>query len=215
MFGKKLMPLITTVMIALVASQAEAKQGFYMGLGASYNTIRGDFDGSAGLDGGTEIIILPDADSAFGIDLLAGYGINDEWAIEFNFMSSEHNGTWAGLTGDLSFVSFSVNGKYSLAPADILQPYLLFGISVNALLIKDGAQDTFTLEVGDATLSGSGLNLGMGIDNYFSPNASLTLGFMYRFVDYTEADGLNQSGTIDDGVDGSGFSLLVTTAFHF
>lgn len=215
MYRKSLFLFFAAVMIFAIISEAEAKKGFYMGLGAAYNTIQGDFDGASGLQGGTEIIILPDIDNAVGIDLLAGFGINDSWAIELNLMSSGHSGTWAGLKGDVSYVSFSINGKYSFAPSNTIQPYLLFGISGNALLIENGATDTFTSEVADATLSGSGLNLGVGIDDYLSPNVSLTLGFLYRYVDYDEAEGVHQSGTIDDGINGSGFSLLLTTAYHF
>lgn len=214
MYRKSLL-LIAVVMMFLVTSRAEAKSGFYMGLGAAYNTIQGDFDGVSVLGGGTEEIILPDPDNAVGIDVLAGYGISDAWAIELNFMSSGHSGTWAGRNGDVSYNSFSINGKYSFLPEGSVQPYLLFGFSYNALLIKDGAIDIFFGQVADATLSGSGFNAGVGIDNYLSPKVSLTLGIMYRYVDYTEAEGVHRSGTIDDGINGSGFSLLLATAYHF
>ncbi len=207
--------LIAVVMMFLATSQAEAKSGFYMGLGAAYNTIGGDFDGASVLRGVTEEIILPDSNNAVGIDVLAGFGMDYGWAIELNFMSSGHDGTWAGRTGDVSYNSFSVNGKYSFLSEGSVQPYLLFGLSYNVLLIKNGAIDTFFGQVTDATLSGSGLNAGVGVDNYLSPNVSLTLGLMYRYVDYTEAEGVHQSGTIEDGINGSGLSFLLTTAYHF
>ncbi len=215
MHRKSLFLLIAAVMMLLVTSHAEAKNGFYMGLGAAYNTIQGDFDGASVLGGGTEEIILPDLDNAVGIDVLAGFGIGDAWAIEFNFMSSGHDGTWQGRNGDVSYNSFSVNGKYSFLPEGSVQPYLLFGLSYNVLLIKNGATDLFFGQVADATLVGAGLNAGAGIDSYLSPNVSLNLGIMYRYVDYTEAEDVHQSGTISDGLDGSGFSLLLTTAYHF
>ena len=58
----------------------------------------------------------------------------------------------------LIFTDFSINGKYSIASPDKIQPYLLFGISSDVLLIKKGALDTATGETGD----GSGINLGVG-----------------------------------------------------
>jgi opacity protein-like surface antigen len=213
---RKIVYVIVSVSICLtIISDAEAKQGFYMGLGAAYNTIQGDFNGRSGLKSATDVIILPKIDNAVGVDVRAGYGINDAWAIEFNLMVSEHDGTWAAFHGDVNFVSFSVNGKYNFAPSDMTQPYILFGIGGNRLLIKKGSENTSTRAVDDATLSGPGIKAGVGLDQYISPHVSLTLGVLYRYVEYTEAKGANQSGTIDDGVDGSGVSFMLTTAYHF
>jgi len=207
--------LIALVMVLTVTSKAEAKKGFYIGAGATYNTINGDFDGHSGLEGGTEVIIMPDINNAFGFDVLGGYGISDHWAIELNFMSSGHRGTWETFSGDVSYSSFSVNGKYSLATSGTVQPYLLFGVSYNGLMIKQGAADLFTGETGDATFTGPGLNFGTGVDIYVSPNLSLTPGVMFRYVDYTDAEGVHGSGSVSGGTDGSGLSLLLTAAYHF
>ncbi len=215
MYRKIVFLLIAAVMVLTVISDAEAKKGFYMGLGVVYNTIDGDFNGSGVLQNGSDVIIVPDINDALGLDLRGGYGFTDAWAIELNFMISEHNGTWSNFKGDVNFVSFSINGKYSFLSSSMTQPYLLFGISGNSLFIEDGAESTVTGEIADATLSGPGINFGAGIDQYLSPNVSLSLGAMYRYVDYVDAEGVNQSGTIDDGLDGSGFSFLLTTAYHF
>ncbi len=205
------------VMIGMLAviSDAEAKKGFYMSLGASYNSIQGDFDGTKGLEGDSDVIILPDIDNAVGIDIRGGYGINDQWAIEAELMSSQHDGTFERLTGDVGYLSFGVNAKYSFRSTQTVQPYLLAGISSNVLVIDKGAADISTGEVDDATLSGIGFNFGAGVDNYFNEHISLTFGVTYRFVDYTTAEGVHEDGAIDDGVDGSGFGVLLSTAFHF
>jgi opacity protein-like surface antigen len=207
--------LVGAVMLFAVIPDAEAKKGFYVGLGATYNTIEGDFNGSAGLQNGSEIIFLPDIKNDIGIDILGGYGINDQVAVELNLMSSWHRGRWSGQQGDVSYTSFSINGKYSFLSSGMVQPYLLFGISGNSLLINHGSENTSTGEVGDATLSGPGVNVGVGIDAYMIPSVSLTLGTMYRFVDYTDASGVDHSGSIDDRLNGSGFSFMLTTAYHF
>jgi opacity protein-like surface antigen len=207
--------LIAVVMVLMVNSDAEAKSGFYLGLGAAYNTIDGDLNGSGALLSDSDVIYLPDSNNAVGIDILTGYGINDWWAIELNLMSSAHRGRWGGLRGDVSYTSFSLNSKYSFSASSMTQPYLLLGISNNLLIFKKGARNTATGEVDDATLSGIGVNFGTGIDTYFTPQLSLTLGVMYRFVDYTEARGVDTSGTIDDSIDGSGFSIILTSAYHF
>jgi hypothetical protein len=51
MYRKNLFVLIAAVMLFLITSRAEAKGGFYMGLGAPYSTILGDFDGRSAWGG--------------------------------------------------------------------------------------------------------------------------------------------------------------------
>jgi outer membrane protein W len=214
--NRKYILLFAAVGILLIAvPNAEAKKGFYMGIGAAYNTIHGDFNGAGGLVGTTEIIILPAIDNALGIDLHAGYGITDAWAVELDIIASDHSGNWQGLKGDVYFTSFSINGKYNFQSSTKIQPYLMFGLSGNTLVINDGATGLYTGAVGDATLSGSGVNLGAGIENYIAEHLSLSLGLLYRVVEYDQAEGVGASGTIDNAVDGSGFSLLLTTTYHF
>jgi opacity protein-like surface antigen len=212
---KKLFFFVTVIAITMpLDAAAEAKAGFYMGVGAAYNTIQGDLDGKT-LEGGMEAIILPDINSALGLDVRAGYRINDTWSVEFNFLNSKHSGTWAGLKGDVGYFSYSINGKYSFSATDAVQPYLMIGISDNTLLIKKGAANLLTGETGDATLTGGGLNLGAGIDQDVGSHISVTIGLMYRYVDFTSAEGIHESGSIDQGLNGSGFSLVLSSAYHF
>jgi opacity protein-like surface antigen len=213
--NRKIFFLIALVTMLVAVSDAEAKKGFFLGLGTAYNTIQGDFNGSKGLSNGSDVIIVPDIDNAFGFDIQFGYGFTDAWAIELNLMGSTHSGTSGGFSGDVDYFSFSINGKYSFATSTSTQPYLLFGISGNSLVIEKGARNTFTGQVDDATLSGPGFNAGVGVDQYLSPNVSLNMGLLYRYVDYTDAEGVDNSGDIDDGLDGSGFSFLLTAVYHF
>jgi opacity protein-like surface antigen len=215
MSKKSVFLLMAVIMVLTGISVAEAKKGFEAGLGISYNTIGGDFNGSGGVQNDSEVIIIPDINNAAGIDILGGYGIDDQWSIELNLMSSGHRGTWEGLRRNVRYTSFSVNGKYSFLPSSMTQPYLLFGISGNVLRIRDGSEDIFTRETGDATLSGPGVNIGVGIDEYLTQHVFLNLGAMYRYVDYTDASGVDHSGTIDDRLNGSGFSFLLTAGYHF
>jgi opacity protein-like surface antigen len=202
------------LIIAGFGSEAHARKGFYLGAGIPYNTIDGDFKGNSFLRGGNEDILIPDIDGALGFDVMIGYGINAKWSVELNFLGSDHEGTWNGLDGDVFFFSFSVNGKYNFLPSQPLQPYLLFGISGNGLALKDGAQDFVTGERGNATFSGAGLNFGAGIERYFT-KMSLRFGVTYRFVDYDEVEGVNEIYGIDDSLDGSGVTVMLSTAYHF
>lgn len=204
-----------TLAVTFIPGAASAKPGFYMGLGATYNTIAGDFDGEAGLSNGTEVIILPKIDGAYGVNLLGGYRINDSFSFEFDVMTSKHSGTWQGLRGDVGSSSLNINWKYSFPAAHTTQPYLLVGLNYSWLQINKGSENLFTGKTEDARLLGSGLNLGVGIDKYIGPNTSLTLGLVYRYIEYTYANGVSSSGGIDDGLDGSGLSFMLSTAYHF
>jgi hypothetical protein len=214
MYKSVMYMFIAAFMIVSAASEADAGKGFYLGVGIPYNTIEGDFKGNSALEGGNEVIILPDIDGALGINVLMGYGFTRQWAIELNFLGSGHDGNWMGSAGNVDFFSFSINGKYNFPSSGATQPYLLFGISGNSLNIQDGSQNLWTGEIGDATLSGPGFNLGGGVEHYFR-KMSLRLGVTYRFVDYTDAEGVSNSGGIEDSLDGSGFTVMVSTAYHF
>lgn len=202
-------------MILGITCDADAKRGFYLGLGVPYNTIDGDFNGKSDLQQGDEVIIVPRIDPSFGLDIFFGYGISQKWAVELNFLGSTHGGKWGRFSGNVDYFSFSINGKYIFASTTESESYLLFGSSDNVLIIRDGSQNLSTGETGDAILSGSGLNLGVGIDEYLSRHMSLGLRMMFRVVNYTNAEGVKQSGTIEDGLDGSGLSLMLSATHHF
>lgn len=210
---------VSVIVFALIlfgaAPSAEAKKGGYVGAGPVYNSIKGDFNGNSALRMDTEVIIIPEIDNDLGLDIRGGYGFTDAWALELNLMASDHDGKWGGRKRDVTFVSFSINGKYSFAADTPTQPYLLFGISGNSLIIENGADDTATGEIDEASLTGPGFNFGAGIDHYLSPNLCLNMGFMYRFVEYADADGVHHSAAIEDKLNGSGVSFLLTTAYHF
>lgn len=214
-FTKAFLVLITIFKVSFSAPEVEAKTGFYLGAGAVYNTIQGDLNGASGLSSGTEVIILPKIDNGYGFNILAGYGITGNWSVELNFMEVGHSGKWEGLNGTVDYISFSFNGKYNFMSHKSTQPYLLFGISGNQLVIKDGVADTFTGSIGDATLTGPGMQAGFGVDQYLGQHVSVTIGALYRYVDYTDAQGIHISGSIDKSVNGSGFGLLFEAAYHF
>lgn len=208
--------LVATAVILGNASNAVAKKGFYIGAGVPYNTVEGDFNGNSSFRRGDAVIIVPDIEGGFGVNLTAGYGINDKWAIELNLLSSRHNGKWQQLSGNVDYASFSINGKYNFRASRTTQPYLLFGVGSHALTIKDGARDLSTGQVSDATLLGPGFNFGTGIDQYIGKNLSLTVGIMYRYVHYTLVEGVHEnSGSIDDELNGSGMTFLLGTIYHF
>jgi len=78
MFQKIVFLLIAAITPLAISLDADANQGFYVGLGTAFNTIQGDFNGSSVLQGGSSIIAIPDIDNAFGIDIYTGSELNEQ-----------------------------------------------------------------------------------------------------------------------------------------
>ncbi len=198
-----------------MTSEVLAKQGFYLGVGIPYNTIGGDFDGKTLLIGANDFIILPEIDGGLGLGILLGYGFTKEVALELSYFGTSHNAKFLGGSGDVDYSVFNLDLKYSFLTERPTQPYLLFGLGFNQIVVKDGSVDFFTGEVGDGTFTGLGFNLGAGVDHYFTPHFSVGAGLIYRIVRYDEAEGVTDSGSIDDELNGDGFGLVLSTAYHF
>lgn len=198
-----------------INSEALAKQGFYMGLGIPYNTIGGDFDGKSSLIGANDLIILPEIDGGIGFGILLGYGFTKDMALELSYFGTSHNAEFLGGRGDVDYNVLNLDLKFSFLTEQPTQPYLLFGLGLNEIVVKDGSVNFFTGQVGDGTFTGGSFNLGAGVDHYFTPNISLGAGLIYRIVRYDEAEGVTDSGSINDKLNGDGFGLVISTAYHF
>ena len=207
--------MAATALVFAAANYAEAREGFYVGLGTSYETIGGEFDGSVGVLEGFRVLHLPEIDNAFGVDLRAGYRTPEAWAVELELMRTVHKGTWIGQQEDVMHDSFSINAKYSFREKAVVQPFLLLGFSLNRLVVERGAADVFTGATGDARLTGPGLNLGFGADTYLGRHVSLGLGFTYRHVEYAERQNNDQKKKINNRLNGSGFGIGLNVAYHF
>ena len=203
------------LMIFGIKSEVLAKQGFYMGLGIPYNTIGGDFDGKSSLIGANDLIILPEIDGGLGLGILLGYGFTKDTALELSYFGTSHNAKFLGGSGDVDYNVLNLDLKFSFLTEQPTQPYLLFGLGFNQIAVKDGSVNLFTGQVGDGTFTGVGFNLGAGVDHYFTPNISLGAGLIYRIVRYDEAEGVTDSGSIDSKLNGDGFGLVLSTAYHF
>ncbi len=192
-----------------------AKQGFFFGIDVPYTEIQGDFKGDAGLTGQSEIIIFPKISGAFGIGVVAGYGVTPQAAFALSYEVSTHDGTWEGLKGDVNRSAVYADFKYSFLSSEATQPYLSAGIGRNTLVLKGGALNVSTGRSGDAQLDGYGFGVGAGFDHYVSDVVSLGFGFSYRKVSYNKASGVNESGGITNDVSGDEFSLRLGAAYHF
>jgi Outer membrane protein beta-barrel domain len=213
---KVLLFAITLGLACLVVTDetALAEQGFYLGLNVPYTTMEGDFDGSSVLIGSTDIIALPRVKGGIGLGMTAGFGIGKSAALELDVSQTNHNLNWIGSHGDAALRTFGLFFKYNFLVDQPGQPFLTYGILYNQLIIKDGSID-ISNNIGDATLTGWGMDFGVGYDYFFNARYSIGGTLLYQYVEYSHADGVNESGKIDNNVNGSGLAVILGAAYHF
>ena len=104
--------MISVLMIWGFSTSVFAKEGFYLGAGVPYNTTGGDFEGNTLLIGPSDIIIQPKIDGGFGFGIMAGYGFNPAWALEFSSLASSHDAEFIGASGDVKYSVFNIDLRY-------------------------------------------------------------------------------------------------------
>lgn len=191
--------MVCLMMLVAMASVASAKEGFYIGAQIPYNTIGGDFDGKT----------ISKYDPAAGLGLLAGYTFPINLAVEVDIARSAHSWKYdtslATYSGTDVFTEVSLNGKYSFVVSNEFQPYLFAGIGSFAISGKDLATDK------TETLSGTGVNAGVGADYYFTPNVSAGLGVIQKFITYDKYSG----GTLIKNIKGDTTTVRFDVGYHF
>ncbi len=208
--------LLSTLSIStgvLAQDTSYVKEGVYVGFNLTYNTISGDFDGNSLLASATEIIAIPKVESSTGFGALLGVRFK-KGALELSYQKSEHDDTWLGTKGTTVYNIVDIDFKIYPSAESQMQPYLLLGMGIPWLVVRDGA---FTATaIGDATLTGIGFNIGGGISYYFQPRICVNGGVIYRWISYSTATGVSEaSNTIQDGLGGSGLTLKGGITFAF
>ncbi len=199
--------------LLFMPASVRAQPRFYVGLALPYTTIDGDFDGQSALVSSSGAIVLPNIDPAIGFGLFAGFGPTPALAFELGIQESSHDGHWAGLDFTVRLREIQLDVRVNLVSGSATQPYVLAGLVIDRLVIDNGSTNGF--EVGDGSLRGVGQHLGIGLDQFVTDHFSIGGRLVYRILDYSSAKGLNISGKIQDGVNGNGLTVALTTAFHF
>lgn len=199
---------------AVFARAVLAKEGIYLGLDVPYTMIEGDFDGYSALIGTQDAIAIPLIKGAFGIGLTIGVGFGEASAVELKATDTIHNVEWLGSHGDAEHRTLGLLFKHSFLTSETFQPHITYGFTYNALILKDAANDTFG-NIGDAKLTGYGIDLGAGLDHYVSPHYSIGLTLLYHLVKYSHAEGIQESGKIEHGLNGNGLGVVVGGKYHF
>jgi hypothetical protein len=190
-----------------------SKEGFYVGLSMPYVSMGHDFDGDTVFVGASDVVLVPEVDSEFGLGVSVGMrsaGV----AFELNYLKSNHEATFAGFTGDVEYqqIGFDVRLVHGRKEA---QPYFLFGVFFPELVLKDGSA-TAGGSIGDASYRGFGGDLGAGLLYHLHPRFALDFGVLYRLALFGSAKGAAGSReTLDEDLLGGGPGITIGTTFTF
>jgi len=218
---KGILILIFVMNLCLLGSaygQQHLDKKVYIGLTLPYSTIKGDFDATKSLqDNATgEIFRIPEADGAMGFGGYIGYGRYPGgkmgYGIEVGYERTSHDVTDGAWTGNAKLNVFSINlrGFYDAMP---IEPYLLLGVAVPRLVVNDGAILSGLMD--DVTYSGLGANMGFGVNLYVLPVLCITGNFQYRYISYSQVQGIGDKLDISGGLTGSGLNISGSLVYHF
>jgi hypothetical protein len=186
--------------IALFTTPAMAKEGVYLGFDLGLNNMVGSGDW------------FDTVDNAVGLGFKFGYNFG-QVALEGELIGSSHDDDVPGFS-DGDFSGFSVNLKaYLTQPRDPNQFYFLVGLGAYGF----EQTDQFTAE--NFEFSGSGMNLGMGLEHFFNNHVALNVAGIYRIIRYddVEINGVtfDANDPLIDGENGDVFSLNLGLNFYF
>jgi hypothetical protein len=200
------------VLLLGLTSFAYAAPEFYLGVSQVYNSVNTEAH-DYWSDDNTELVSAPALDPGNGLSLTFGMEF-PRCAVEFGLTASSHDGEDSlGGPMEATYGIFDANFKAFLSSSRHVKPYFLIGLCVTSLEVEDGARDSYWGR-GDATFTGAGLNLGWGLEVKFS-NVGLKGEVVYRAVEFTDVSGVDDSGTLDDPLDGSGLSVNAGINFYF
>jgi hypothetical protein len=152
-------------------------------------------------------VLVPEVDSDFGLGVSVGMraaGVS----FELNYITSRHEATFAGFTGDVEYQQFGFDVRI-LGGREEAQPYFLFGLFFPELVLKDGSATTGG-SIGDASYRGIGGDLGAGLLYHLHPRFALDFGVLYRLALFGSAKGASGSReTIEEGLLGGGPGITI------
>ena len=181
--------------------QGFAKVGGYVGGSFVPNfTLDGEtFDGMTLYReiGGDEVGILPKLDKQHKFKGILGYR-GKMAALELSYERTNHDGTFFDGTGEATFQSVDLNGRFFALTNGRFQPYVLLGGGIPWLTVKDGSflEDEPEKGFGDGSWKGYSVNTEVGVALYPHPQLGVMVGYGYRAIWFDRATGI--TGTLFD-----------------
>lgn len=185
--------MIFTMLIAPVYAQEEKRESRF-----SHKGLKGSI-GSASF----HMISERGLEEGDGGVLSIGYGFSDRFSLWLSLLGSEHSLIQAGgLQTDFGALELNIQHKFEIESR--WQPYGKVGVGLYGL-------EEATSNV---TLIGTGLNLGIGIDYFFSKHFGVGAEFMVKKLDYVkqsvETDGGDLVSDLNPNLNGDTVGFMIT-----
>jgi len=193
----------------------KVNEGFYLGIAVPNHSIGGDFEGNSFLYSASEIDLIPKVQDGYGWGIILG-GRFSKGAIELSYLRSTHDISFDGdIIGEATYHIINIDGKYYFLTDKPIQPFLLGGFCFPWLVAENSSFDGSNW--GNTTFKGAiGLNLGGGIAAYLNPKVSVSLGLIYRWVSYSQNEGIDGiAADLEESLDGSGVNYNIALTFGF
>ena len=216
-------------LLALLAGApevAEARQGFFLGVGLAQQSAKGDLDGSHVVtnSAGTEALSDGSLDSGGGIALDIGYGFNNYIGVELMLAATSNTSSAPGLPDTTAAVGSDLLGlRLTLPVGSALDLLARVGVSGHAVIYPDrafqGTQSGGTFVAsgpgkGNATFGGGGTAWGLGAE-IFMGHVGLGLGWTEFTADINQASGGGISGSLPKTLHETFTVADLTVAYHF
>jgi hypothetical protein len=193
---------LAAALISLIATSSAlgegsqySKEGFFIGVSGSRFSFEGDLTKNLVLWHFEKAFFVPRLEGANGLGL--GFGFKKASALwELAFLRSSHKADLQGRQSQATVNSIEISGRSFLLKSAPFQPYLLFGISIPWIRVKNGAQMVDT--VSNATYYGMGLSLGAGIVIHLLPRLFISGGIVYRYLGFLYVSGEGKGRDIND-----------------
>ncbi len=191
---------------------------FYMGLMTNYQSLGGQFDGSAFLADETEALVLPNADPGIGYGVSLGWRMKSDLSYslswEFAFSTADLDSEWMGIPFDMTYQELSVNMSILFNNPKPTNPYLKASLGLPSLKVKNGAVKGY--ETTNARFNGWSYGIGGGISHCFGNRLVLKGELMYQGLIFRTAQGFqDKAGEITDPITTSNVVPGISLNYHF
>ncbi len=213
-----LLSCLTAVCPTRAGESGGVKDGYYLGGTLVYNQMSGDFDDSIIYESTDEadldLFNVPDVDNGAGFGLYLGRRV-DRLSFEIGYQSTSHEtNTVIPEIGkqDGVYNVVDLNIKIDIIARGRLRPYVLIGGGIPWLTIENSrSTDDGVTWNKDLRFVGACFNAGVGVAYYFHPQWALTAGLLHRWNWFTDGDGFELEGGLEERT----LSLTTGLAYTF
>jgi hypothetical protein len=208
-------------LVTTLAASAQARPGFYVGIGGAQQSVKGDLDGTHTYadPSGTPAFAEGKLDSGnVGLTAQIGYGFNRFFGLEYMLAETQHQAKNEVIneSSDATFKSQVLGARLTAPFGQRVEGFLRAGYGIYDVTYKKFAATGATLSSrGDVVFSGTGTALGVGLEFFFQ-ELGIGIGMTqhnYK-VDRAKPDGGKELGLKSD-LSGAATTADVMFSYHF